>query len=335
MEESTRSVPTDYDGAWKAALEIYLEPFLRLCFPIVHAAVEWSRPFEFLDKELQEIVRDAETGPLRVDKLIKVFRRDGVEEWLLIHIEIQSQPDHRLAMRVYQYRYRIADRYQKPVVSLVVLADDSPGFRPGPYEEDILGCRVRFEYPSCKLLDLEEAMLEAEDNPIAMVILAHRAAQVGAGDAAARKAQKWRLTRRLYERWPEREDILELFRLIDWLIWLPREEAIEFRREVAEYEEQKRMPYITSIEEMGRQKGREQGLEQGRLEGRQEGMIAAQQNAVLDVVEVRFGKIPDSLREAVGMIRDEARLRVLHKSAIQAGSLEEFTAGVASPKISG
>jgi len=316
MEELPRACATDYDGAWKAALELYLEPFLRLCFPRVHAAIDWDCPVEFLDKELQEIVRDAETGPLRVDLLVKVFRRDGFEEWLLIHIEIQSQPDPRLPRRVYRYRHRIADRYDRPVATLVVLADESPGFRPDPYEEETLGCRVRFEYPTCKLLDLEEATLEREDNPIAVVILAHRAAQSGAGDPAKRKAVKWRLTRGLYERGYGKKDLLELFRLIDWLLWLPDELAVEFRREVVEYEQQKRMPYITSIEEMGRR------------EGRQEGLITARQNDILDVVGVRFGEVPEGVREAVDSIQDEARLSALLKVAIRARSVEELTRGV-------
>lgn len=323
MEEPSRRTHTDYDGAWKAALELYLEPFLRLCFPRIHAAIDWQRPVEFLDKELQEIVHDAQTGPLRVDVLVKVFRRDGVEEWLLIHIEIQSQPDPRLPWRVYRYRHRIADRYNHSVVTLVVLADPSPGFRPGPYEEETLGCRVRFEYPICKLLDLDAAVLEREDNPIAVVILAHRAAQRGVGDPVGRKAAKWQLTRRLYERGYEKKDILELFRLIDWLIQLPEELAVEFRRELVEYEQQQRMPYITSIEELGRREGRREGWR----EGRQEGLIAAKQNDVLDVVEVRFGKVPEGLREAVESIQDEIRLSALLKAAIRAGSLEELTRG--------
>ncbi|MCW5558900.1 MAG: cytosolic protein, partial [Verrucomicrobiae bacterium] len=68
-------------------MELNLEPFLRLCFLRIHATIDWRRPVEFLDKELQKIVRDAQTGPLRVDLLVQVFLLNGLEEWLLIHIE--------------------------------------------------------------------------------------------------------------------------------------------------------------------------------------------------------------------------------------------------------
>ena len=39
------------------------------------------------------------------------------------------------------------------MVSLVILADDQAHWRPNAFEEELLGCRVRFEFPVCKLLD--------------------------------------------------------------------------------------------------------------------------------------------------------------------------------------
>jgi hypothetical protein len=53
-----------------------------------------------------------------------------------------------------------------PGSTLAVLADTSPGFCPGAYEEKTLGCRVRFEYPACKLLDFSDARLERENIPV-------------------------------------------------------------------------------------------------------------------------------------------------------------------------
>ncbi len=100
----------DYDSPWKEALEIYLRSFLDLCFPHVAAAIDWDRGMEFLDKELQEVVRDAALGEQRVDKLIKVWLLDGREEWILVHVEVQHEPEADLPRRIYQYHHRIADR---------------------------------------------------------------------------------------------------------------------------------------------------------------------------------------------------------------------------------
>ncbi len=82
----------DFDGAWKETLEKYLQPFLELCYPQVAAQIDWSRNYEFLDKELQQIAPDSDTGKQCVDKLIKVLRRDGVESCVLCHFEVQAQP---------------------------------------------------------------------------------------------------------------------------------------------------------------------------------------------------------------------------------------------------
>jgi hypothetical protein len=49
------SVASDFDGAWKYALEEYFEPFLALFFNEAHAAVDWTQPFSFRDAELQQL----------------------------------------------------------------------------------------------------------------------------------------------------------------------------------------------------------------------------------------------------------------------------------------
>jgi hypothetical protein len=72
--------PIDYDGAWKEALERYLRPFLELCFPLAAAGIDWAVATEFLDQELQQVVRDADLGKQRTDKLVKVQRLDGENE---------------------------------------------------------------------------------------------------------------------------------------------------------------------------------------------------------------------------------------------------------------
>ena len=72
------------------------------------------------------------------------------------------------------------------------------------------------------------------------------------------------------------------------------------------------MPYVTSIERIGIQKG----IEQGVLQNAQEDVI--------DVLEVRFHGIPESIVEAVNAIEDASALRALHREAVTVASLEEF-----------
>jgi hypothetical protein len=75
---------TEYDSPWKEALDAYFEAFLAFFFPQAHAAIDWSRGYEALDKELQQVVREAELGPRVVDKLVKVWLKGGAEAWVLL-----------------------------------------------------------------------------------------------------------------------------------------------------------------------------------------------------------------------------------------------------------
>ena len=65
------------------------------------------------DTELQQIVRDAALGTRLADKLIRVWRRDGGEQFVLIHVEIQGQRDPDFPKRMYVYNYRLFDRYDR------------------------------------------------------------------------------------------------------------------------------------------------------------------------------------------------------------------------------
>lgn len=152
-ESSFLTPKADYDGAWKEALELYLQGLTELAFPQIAAHIDWEAGFDFLDKDLEEIMRDAELGRQHVDKLVRVRLREGADQLILFHIEIASQEYVELERTMYQYNHRLEDRFGLPVLSVAVLAADRATWRPHVYERDLLGCRLRFEFPFCKLLD--------------------------------------------------------------------------------------------------------------------------------------------------------------------------------------
>ena len=102
---------SEYDSPWKESLDIYFESFLNLCFPAVHREIDWSQGYESLDKELQKISPQGKMGLRVVDKLVRVWRTTGQEEWILVHVEVQSQPEAGFAERMFVYHYRLRDRY--------------------------------------------------------------------------------------------------------------------------------------------------------------------------------------------------------------------------------
>jgi hypothetical protein len=80
------------------------------------------------------------------------------------------------------------------------------------------------------------------------------------------------------------------------------------------------MPYLIDTEEIAI----EQALSQGLSQGRQEGEILAQQQAVVEALEIRFDRVPEGLREEIEHIADSTRLHVLLRAAIRCADLESF-----------
>ena len=78
--------PDDYDNPWKQALEGAFPEFMAFYFPEAAARIDWQRGHEFLDQELRQVVRDAESGKRHVDKLARVLLLDGQEEWIYIRL---------------------------------------------------------------------------------------------------------------------------------------------------------------------------------------------------------------------------------------------------------
>ena len=258
-------VRNDSDSPWKEVLERYFPEFLRFFFVDVYNDIDWERGYEFLDKELQQVVSDAELGRRLVDKLVKVWRKDGREAWVLIHIEVQGQREVGFSERMYIYNYRIFDKYKRPVASFAVLCDDEPGWRPEEYSYELWGSRAGLHFATVKLVEYEQEWerLEQSNNPFAVVVMAHLKSRATKRDVGERLRWKLSLVKMLYQKEYNREDILELFRFIDWVMRLPQELEDRFEAEIEAFEEEQHMPYVTSIERRAEDKGLQQGKYQG------------------------------------------------------------------------
>jgi Domain of unknown function (DUF4351)/Putative transposase, YhgA-like len=259
-DEKTKNPPTKYDSPWKDILEIYFKEFMEFFFPAAHDQIDWTLKIEFLDKELQEITADAEIGRRYADKLIKVYLKNGKEELVLVHIEVQSQEEDDFAMRMFIYNYRIFDKYKKTVTSLAVLGDPKENWRPSSFGYSLFGCSLNFEFPIVKLVDYTQRLSELEnlDNPFATVVLAHLAALNTTEDRSERKVQKLALVRRLYSKGFDEQYVINLLRFVDWMLTLPPDIEAEFKIEVKQLEAGRRMKYVTSFERSGIEIGRQE-----------------------------------------------------------------------------
>jgi hypothetical protein len=315
----------DYDSPWKNALEWHFQPFLNLCFPTIHNAINWNRPHTFLDKELQKIVRDANTTKRYADKLAKVYLHNGQETWILIYIEVQGSKETTFPQRMYSYNHRIQDRYNHPVESLAILADTNPTWRPNHHTQRTIQTEINFHYPIIKLLDYNQHwdQLHNSHNPFATVIMAHLKAQQTQKSPHDRQAWKFTLTRNLYDQGHDKQTILNLYHFIDWVMTLPPDLEQQYLTDITHYEETLTMPYITNAERRGIEKGIEKGIELEREESRKQQTLNAL-NTLTKVLTRRNPKLPKTLTTTLQKLTLEQLDRLLD-IALDTDTLKDFT----------
>ena len=318
------------DIFWKEALDCYFQNAIAFFFPQIYQDVDWSKGFEFLDKELEKIARDNEVGRKIADKLVKVFLADGSETWLLIHIEVQGYQDSSFEKRMYIYNYRIFDRYEVEVISLALLTDTHPNYRPHQYQVSRWGFKYIFQFPTVKLLDYhrEWDTLESNPNPFGLVVMAFLKSQQESS-GLGQLNWKVKLVKLLYERKYSRKQVRQLFGFIDWALNLPEELELVFRDEVSKLEETNKMAYVTSIERMGIKKGLEEGLEKGREEGlekgREEGLREGTLVLALRLLKRRLGEFGGEIEQQVKALPLE-KLEILGEALLDFTRLDDLTA---------
>lgn len=318
MVKETRT-PDDFDNPWKGALQYFLPAFLAYFFPDIAEEIDWSHGYEPLDKEFQQIVRDAEVGKVLADKLFKVWLRDGTEHWLLIHIEIQGEPEADFPRRMFDYNCAIRQLYNQEVVSLAVLCDERRDWRPTAFSYGRWGCRMELTFRIAKLLDhAEDKQVQEAENPFAPIVTAHLQTLATRNDPAARRASKFRLVKRLLRGNHTKEDVRLLFGLIDWLMTLPDDLEEAFRRDVHQLEEEQHVEYMNTFErhgfKLGREEGREEGVRLGLLEG------------IALTLEAKFGAAGRRLLKKARALTDIEELRKFGRTLKSARSVKQAEA---------
>ena len=305
---------SDFDNAWKEVLERYFAAFMAFFFPLVHREIDWSRGIEFLEKELRQAVRYGGRGKRAVDKLVKVWRKDGNEAWVLVHVEVQSQVEPEFAQRMYIYNTFLFGRHKRCVVSRAILGDTDAEWRPRIFESELWGCRAFLEFPVVKLLDYENRLdeLASSDNPFAMVVIAHLKTQATLRNSESRFQWKVRILRWLYREGRSEEEFADLFRFLDLVMMLPADLEAQFEKEIEQYEEVRKVEWLSNFERRAMQRGMQRGILQTARED------------VLEVLSLRFQAVPPSLSERIHQLEDLSVLKELHRKAITVRSLKEF-----------
>ncbi|MBE9466284.1 hypothetical protein ACFP1I_25055 [Dyadobacter subterraneus] len=164
----------------KSAFEECFADLLYFFFKDADIVFDFEKGFDFMDKELAELFPDLEKkgGNRFVDMLVKTYLKTGEEEYILVHIEIQDGAIKNFPQRMFQYYYRILDRFEVEVAALAVFTGKQNQKRPAEYRKNFLGTEIIYKYNSYHILDHTEDQLLSMDNLFALVILAAQKASL-------------------------------------------------------------------------------------------------------------------------------------------------------------
>lgn len=158
----------------KSAFEEAFSDLLLFFFEDANILFDLDRGFDFMDKELAELFPDLQKkgGSRFVDMLVKTYLQTGAEEYILVHIEIQDGAIKDFPKRMFQYYYRILDRFEVEVAALAVFTGKRNQQQPAEYRKKFLGTEISYKYNSYHIFDHDEEQLLKMDNLFALVILA-------------------------------------------------------------------------------------------------------------------------------------------------------------------
>ncbi len=156
--------------------------------------------------------------------------------------------------------------------------------------------------------------LEKSDNPFALAVMAHLKTQETRKDHNERRRWKLCLVRKLYERGYKKQDIINFFHFIDWIMRLPEKLEESFWQEISQYEEKEKMPYISSVERIGIEKGKKEGWREGLWE------------TIEMRLSIKFGENGIKLMSVIRSLEDTDRLNIIKETVKKSNNLAEIEA---------
>lgn len=287
--------------------------FLRAYLPDpIAAAIDWSaltpESGSFIDSEFR----------LHESDLLFSAPLGGHETIVYCLFEHQSREDSAIALRLLRYMVRIWEaRLAKapgaplPVILPVVLAQNGRGWKTDPafsalfdlpahLAEDLRAFLPDFLF---RLIQLAEIPFDAIRGTPAgiMVLRVMKAERIN----ALLEPPVWDEAMML--RLPE-----NIFEMLMRFIMNAEIDTAAIERNVTGIQSPKLKEFAMTYAQKLRQ------------EGHQEGRLVALRDNVIEALEIRFGALPQGLREEIEAIADDAKLHHLHRAAIQCPDIEAF-----------
>ncbi|MEZ4888761.1 MAG: hypothetical protein R3E32_28805 [Chitinophagales bacterium] len=164
----------DHDTRWKEIIEQLFEYFVGFFMPDLYPLVDFEQKPEFLQQELHQIIAVPKKKGKKInDAFVKVYLKDGTNQWFLIHIEVQDKHETDFAERMFTYYYRIYDKFKiKKITAIAIFIGESVPKNYNRFSNEYFGTEVTYKYNTYIVKKQDEKSLLASKNPFAIAVLA-------------------------------------------------------------------------------------------------------------------------------------------------------------------
>ncbi|MBX9743434.1 MAG: hypothetical protein K2W99_07865 [Chthoniobacterales bacterium] len=168
------------------------------------------------------------------------------------------------------YNYRTYDQYkQQPVVSIALLLDADPKWRPAcfrlnsPLERE--KPYLEFRYHVIKLIDYaaRKEELQKRNDLFSKVILAQLIVMETKKNLPLRVQHKISLIKQLLKLGLTNHETRELYQFIDWLLIIPEDLMLIYNEQIQEIAEEWEIPYVPTSVKVAQIKSEEKGWKKG------------------------------------------------------------------------
>jgi hypothetical protein len=295
----------DHDQIHKQLIESFFREFMLLFFPALARLIDFSR-VEFLR---EEHFTDVNAGlRRRLDLVVKVGLKTGGEKFVLVHTEFEaSRKEADLPRRMFRYFCQLFLRYDTEIVPIAMFTDDAVWKTrvPEQFELSLPGRTfVRFEYHVIKLKNLDYREFLESENPLAYALMAKM--NYNRKERVRLKADFLRLILGCRVD-PARQSLLVEY--VETYLPLTSDEETEFRQIVTSGRKYVEVEQMITVYE---KRGIEKGIEKGR------------QEALILLLEKKFGKLSAAQRRKIRQIESPEKLQPLLLAVLDANSLEDL-----------
>lgn len=292
----------NYDHLWKDVITELFEEFLLFFAPELFELADFSTPPEFLEQELQTILPESDSKKRVADKLVKLQMRNGKEQWVYVHVEVQGGSKKIFPKRMFQSFYRIMDYYDQHIYALALFTDERAKYNADQFHYEFLGTELTYRYHTYRIASQSESTLLQSQNPFALAVLAglyviKSKDNVDMMYKYKRKLMRLLLQDKMINKEMKREYIQKLFVFIDHILRLPEETEMRLVNDLKPIIQKEEVQMGLSMKDTFlakyyMQEGEKKGIKKGMKEGEKQKAIEItlklleKGNPIEDIAEV-------------------------------------------------